>query len=177
VALGFAAQTSASNLISGLFLLGERPFVVGDMIQVGGGSTGQVMSIDLLSVKLRTVDNLSVRVPNETLLKSELTNFTRYPIRRVDLEVTIAYGADLERARALLLAVASTHQLVLDEPRPQVVLRRLGEWGVEMQSLFWTRSENVLDARDAVLAATLDALGDAGIPHPAQQRLASVARP
>jgi small-conductance mechanosensitive channel len=177
VALGFAAQTSASNLISGLFLLGERPFVVGDMIQVGAGSTGQVMSIDLLSVKLRTVDNLSVRVPNETLLKSELTNFTRYPIRRVDLDVTIVYGADLERARALLLAVASTHQLVLDEPRPQAFLRRLGEWGVEMQLLFWARSENVLDARDAVLASALEALGDAGLQHPAELRLAALPRP
>ena len=77
VALGFAAQTSASNLISGLFLLGERPFVVGDVIRLASGITGEVVGIDLLSVKIRTFDNLLVRVPNETLLKSELTNLTR----------------------------------------------------------------------------------------------------
>ena len=67
VALGFASQTSASNLISGLFLIGERPFVVGDIITVGT-RTGEVTSIDLLSVKLRTFDNLFVRIPNETLI-------------------------------------------------------------------------------------------------------------
>lgn len=64
-AIGFASQTSLSNLISGLFLLGERPFEVGDLIIVGG-TRGIVLSIDLLSVKLRTPDNLFVRLPNES---------------------------------------------------------------------------------------------------------------
>ena len=65
VAVGFASQTSASNLISGLFLVAERPFSVGDVITLGA-TTGEVLSIDLLSVKLRTLDNLYVRIPNET---------------------------------------------------------------------------------------------------------------
>ena len=84
VAVGFASQTSASNFISGLFLTLERPFSVGDVIRVGT-TTGEVLSIDLLSVKLRTYDNLMVRIPNETLIKSEMTTLTRFPIRRYDL--------------------------------------------------------------------------------------------
>ncbi len=83
VAVGFASQTSASNLISGLFLIVERPFSVGDVITLGN-TTGEVLSIDLLSVKLRTFDNLYVRIPNETVIKSEVTTLTKFPNRRID---------------------------------------------------------------------------------------------
>src|SRR5690554_7225950 len=69
VAIGFASQTSASNIISGLFLVMEKPFEIGDMIEVDA-TAGEVIAIDLLSVKIRTPDNLFVRVPNETLIKS-----------------------------------------------------------------------------------------------------------
>jgi len=77
VALGFASQTSASNIISGLFLIGEKPFAVGDVIRVSG-TVGEVISIDLMSVKLRTFDNLFVRIPNETMIKTEVTNLMRF---------------------------------------------------------------------------------------------------
>jgi len=163
VALGFAAQTSASNLISGLFLLGERPFVVGDWIHVGN-TTGQVMSIDLLSVKLRTLDNVSVRVPNETMIKSEVVNYTRFPIRRVDLRVRVDYRADLDAARAALLAIAVELPLCLDEPRPQVVVKALGDAGVELQLSLWTTSDRVVELSDAAQQAMLDALARGGVP-------------
>ncbi len=79
VAVGFASQTSASNLISGLFLLAEKPFQIGDVIKVGD-TTGEVLTIDLLSVKLRTYDNLYVRIPNESLIKSQVTTLAfSYP--------------------------------------------------------------------------------------------------
>ena len=84
VAIGFASQTSASNLISGLFLLAEKPFAIGDTIRVGT-TTGEVLSVDLLSVKLRTFDNLYVRIPNESLIKAEMTNLTKFPIRRLEI--------------------------------------------------------------------------------------------
>ena len=100
VAIGFASQTSASNLISGLFLVAERPFSVGDNIRIGT-TTGEVLSIDLLSVKLRTFDNLFVRIPNETLIKSEVTTLTRFPIRRIDIMVGVAYKEDLKKVRSV----------------------------------------------------------------------------
>ncbi|MCB0384698.1 MAG: mechanosensitive ion channel, partial [Bdellovibrionales bacterium] len=73
VALGFASQTSASNLISGIFLIVEKPFVVGDTVRIGE-KEGFVLSIDLLSTQIRTFDNLMVRIPNETLMKSPIVN-------------------------------------------------------------------------------------------------------
>ena len=101
VALGFASQTSVSNLISGLFLIAERSFVVGDLLEVNG-RTGFVMSIDLLSVKLRTFDNLMMRVPNEEMIKTTVLNLTRFPIRRLDLQVGVAYKEDTKRVRKIL---------------------------------------------------------------------------
>ena len=90
VAIGFASQTSVSNVISGFFLLGEQPFVVDDVIQIGD-TVGRVLSIDTLSVKLRTFDNKFVRLPNESIIKSQVTNLTRFPIRRLDVNVGVAY--------------------------------------------------------------------------------------
>ena len=106
VAIGFASQTSASNIISGLFLVAERPFSVGDLIKVGE-TTGEVLSIDLLSVKLRTFDNLFVRIPNETLIKSEVTTLTRFPIRRIDLSIAVALKEDIKAVILYLLLFIS----------------------------------------------------------------------
>lgn len=149
VAVGFASQTSASNLISGLFLLAERSFVVGDIIKVGG-TTGEVLAIDLLSVKLRTFDNLMVRVPNETVIKSEITNMSRFPIRRYDLQLGVAYKEDLGRVRKLLLAVADANPLCLEEPAPIFIFQGFGTSSLDVQFSVWARRENYLDLRNSI---------------------------
>lgn len=141
VAIGFASQTSASNLISGLFLFGERPFVVGDYIEVDGVK-GEVLSIDLLSTKLRTFDNLLVRIPNESLIKSRFINLTHFPIRRIDLILSLDYRENLERFRQILLKVVSETFLCLDEPAPKFVILGLAESGVEIRFSIWTKKEN-----------------------------------
>jgi small-conductance mechanosensitive channel len=139
VALGFASQTSASNLISGLFLAVERSFEVGDAISVGA-TTGEVLSIDLLSVKLRTFDNRFVRVPNESLIKADFINFTRFPIRRADILVSVAYKEDLARVRRLLFELAASQPKVLEEPRPLVFVLGFGASGVDLQFSCWAPS-------------------------------------
>ncbi|MEZ4461280.1 MAG: mechanosensitive ion channel [bacterium] len=81
-------------MISGLFLLGERPFVVGDTLQIND-TVGEVVSIDLLSVTIRTFDNLAVRVPNETLLKTTFSEPDAFlPIRPLDILLGVAYRED-----------------------------------------------------------------------------------
>jgi len=150
VALGFASQTSASNLISGLFLLGERPFSVGDVIQIGG-RTGAVLSVDLLSVKLRTFDNLFVRVPNETLIKSEIVNLTRNPIRRIDIDLRLAYGEDLDKVRTILRELAEDDPDVLEEPEPVVWVDRLGDSAIHVRFLVWASNrQGFYDVRSRV---------------------------
>ena len=149
VAMGFSAQTSASNLISGLFLMTEGPFVVGEVIQVAG-TTGEVLSIDLLSVKLRTFDNLYVRVPNETLVKAQITNLTRHPIRRYDLQVSVGYDAKLAKVREVLMEVAEKNPLALREPHPLIIFQSFGESAVNLQFSVWTARDNYLDLRNGL---------------------------
>jgi small-conductance mechanosensitive channel len=149
VAIGFASQTSASNLISGLFLVGERPFGIGDVIRVGATS-GEVLSVDLLSVKLRTFDNLFVRIPNETLIKSEVVNLSRFPIRRIDLLLGIAYKEDIARVRALLLAIAEDDPLCLEEPKPLFIVVGFGASSIDLQFSVWAKRENFLEVKNAL---------------------------
>jgi small-conductance mechanosensitive channel len=149
VAVGFAAQTSASNLISGIFLMSEGPFVVGEVIQVAG-TTGEVLSIDLLSVKLRTFDNLYVRVPNETLVKAQITNLTRHPIRRYDMQVSVGYDAKIANVTAVLMDVAAKNPLALREPRPVIIFQSFGESAVNLQFSVWTARDNYLDLRNSI---------------------------
>jgi len=150
VAIGFAAQTSLSNLISGLFLLGERPFEVGDLILVGE-TRGIVLSIDLLSVKLRTLDNLLVRMPNETLIKSELTNITRFPIRRLDINVGVAYREDPKKVVRLLKEIADANPISLNEPEPLVVFENFGASSLDFMLGVWFEKSKFLELKNSIM--------------------------
>lgn len=169
VALGFASQTSASNLISGLFLIGERPFSVGDVIKVGD-ATGEVLSIDPLSVKLRTFDNLMVRVPNETLVKTQLTNLSRFPIRRLDMQIGVGYRTDLKQLRDVLMGVAERNPVCLEEPKPLFIFLEYGDSALKIQLSVWARREKFLDLRNSMHEGVKAALDEAGIDIPFPQR-------
>lgn len=165
VAIGFAAQTSASNLISGIFLMAEQPFVIGDTIEVESAK-GEVISVGLLSVRLRTVDNLLVRIPNETMLKSNVTNLTHYPVRRLEMKIGVAYGENPARVRRVLLEVANANPICLEEPKPRVTIVRFGESSVDLELLAWTTRDRYLDLRDRLHEEILHAFAAGGIEIP-----------
>jgi len=169
VAVGFASQTSASNLISGLFLIVERPFSVGDVISLGGTS-GEVLSIDLLSVKLRTFDNLYVRIPNETVIKSEVTTLTKFPIRRIDLQLGVAYKEDIAKVRNLLFRIAADNPLSLEEPKPLFIISGFGDSAVNLQFSLWVKRENFLDLKNSIQEQIKTGFAEAGIEIPFPQR-------
>ena len=167
VAIGFASQTSASNLISGLFLIGEKAFQVGDVLKVGT-DIGEVVSIDLLSVKLKTPDNLFVRIPNESLIKSTVINLTRYPIRRADLVIGVAYREDIKAVSDLLLELAAQEIRVLREPQPFCIVTDFGASSVDLQLSFWCRRELFRELKSHMMMtikAEFDAR-DIEIPYP-----------
>lgn len=167
IALGFASQTSVSNVISGLFLIAERPFVVEDLIEVGG-VIGRVVSIDTLSVQLRTFDNRMVRIPNETLVKSQMINITRFPIRRVDVKIGVAYREDAARIRALLLDIAEQNPTCLMEPEPVVIFEGFGESSLNFLFGVWATQANFLKLKNGIqedIKARFDAEG-VEIPFP-----------
>jgi small-conductance mechanosensitive channel len=169
VALGFASQTSASNLISGLFLIAERPFVVNDVVRIGN-LTGEVLSVDALSVKIRTFDNLFVRVPNEEIIKTEITNLTYFPLRRVDVRMGVAYREDLVRVEEILRGVARQIPIALEDPSPLFIVRGFGESSMDFQFSVWGSRDRYLDLLNAVHIGIKKAFDEAGIEIPFPHR-------
>lgn len=162
VALGFASQTSASNIISGLFLVGERPFEEGDFVIIGGVS-GQVLSVELLSVKLRTFDNLFVRVPNEVAMKSTITNISRFKIRRMDLIMRFPPDAPLSRVKQILDQTADDAPYILTQPAPAVLFSGFAEGMVELQLSAWASADGFGETRAKWVVELLAALRDGGM--------------
>ncbi|AYA02788.1 mechanosensitive ion channel family protein [Acinetobacter sp. WCHAc010034] len=152
VALGFASQTSASNLISGMFLIGEGSFEIGDTIQItlirGNSIEGEVISIDLLSVKLLTQDNVYVRLPNEQLIRAPVHNLSKFPIRRIPITLAINFHEDIIKVREVLLDVAQKYPLVLADPKPAVTVTAFRESSIELLFAVWCQQENFLKVRD-----------------------------
>jgi small-conductance mechanosensitive channel len=169
VALGFASQTSASNVISGLFLMIEQPFTLGDVVQIGG-TTGEVLSIDLLSVKLRMFNNTYVRVPNESVIKSEVRTLTRFPIRRLDMKIGVSYVEDLEKVRRILLELVERNPLGLEQPAPQIFLEEFGASSVDLQYSVWATKENYVALKNSLMEEVKMAFDAEGIEIPFPQR-------
>lgn len=168
VSLGFASQTSASNIISGLFLIAEKPFVVGDSITTGDTS-GQVISIDLLAVKIRTSDNTMIRIPNETLIKSSVTNLTRFRTRRFDLQLGVGYQEDIAKIRDILLAMADEQPLCLKDPAPALYFLNFGPSTVNLQFSAWATKNNFVAMKNTIPEQVKKALEENKIEMPFPQ--------
>ncbi len=136
IALGFAAQTSVSNFISGFFLVSEKTFTVGDILSVENIS-GEVYSIDALSVKIRTFDNKLVRIANETLIKSMVTNITPFSVRRMNIKLSVTHETSIDRVRAVLLDIADRLPSVLKSPEPFFMVESFGKDGTDIFFGVW----------------------------------------
>ncbi len=169
VALGFASQTSVSNIISGLFLMGEQPFTVGDVIKISD-ITGEILSIDLLSIKLRTLDNKFIRIPNEAIIKSQVINITRFPIRRVDITLSVGYREDLSRIRELLFKITYDNQLALAEPEPVMVIAGLGDSGINLTLMVWGKKQDFMNLKNQLYERIKNQFQNSNIEIPFPQR-------
>jgi small-conductance mechanosensitive channel len=174
VAVGFAAQTSVSNVISGLFLRIDRPFLVGDVIEVAG-LKGEVLSIDFLSCKFRTFDNILVRVPNETMVKSDIKNLTFFPIRRIDFKIGVSYKENMKRVHEILLDVATRNPLSLEDPAPLFIFEGFGDSSLNLQFSVWTVRENLILLQNSILQEIKSAFDNAGVEIPYPHRTVIIA--
>ncbi len=165
IAIGFASQTSVSNIISGIFLISEKPFIIGDSIQIGN-TTGTVISIDLLSIKVKTVDNRFVRIPNENMLKSEVTNITRYPIRRLNLNLTVAYNDDLDKVITVLQQIAFKEPMALKNPEPVVLIEQYLATGIHILFGVWSTQDNIIPIKNLLMLKIKDEFAKQGIGIP-----------
>jgi len=167
IAVGIASQKSLGNIISGFFLVSDKTFEVGDVIKVGT-TTGIVHGLDLLSVKLRTFDNTFIRIPNDQIITTEITNITRFPIRRLDFHLQVAYKDDLEVVKKTLLSIARENPLCLDEPEPFYLYKDFGSSGIEILFAVWFEKSNLVEVKNSVFEAVKNRFAEEGIEIPFQ---------
>lgn len=168
IAIGFAAQTSVSNVISGLFVITERAFKIGDIIEISG-IIGTVQSIDLLSVALKTFDSQYVRVPNETIIKANLINYSHFPLRRIKTELSVPYGIDLRRVETILIDTAKKNRFIVDDPAPSVLWTAFASSGISCALLAWTSVQDYGSARNSIFIDIDERLKAEGIEIPFDQ--------
>ncbi|HDT12917.1 MAG TPA: mechanosensitive ion channel family protein [Candidatus Aminicenantes bacterium] len=137
VGIGFGLQNITANFVAGLVLLFERPIKVGDRIMVGDVE-GDVEEIGIRSTKIRTLNNVSIIVPNSQFTSSNIVNWSHGDPRvRLDIDVGVSYGSDLDLVLQSLKEVALENPKVLEEPEPDVLLREFGDSSWNMRLRLW----------------------------------------
>jgi small-conductance mechanosensitive channel len=143
IAIGFAAKDTLSNLIAGVLLIIDRPFEVGDRIEVwsapvGSATWGDVVDIGLRATKIKTTDNIVIIIPNNEIMKRDIVNYTIISTNiRVRINVGVAYDADIEKVKNLILDVADGVDWISKSPAPKVVVKSFGESSVDLQLRVW----------------------------------------
>ena len=168
--VGLALQGSLSNFAGGVLIIMLKPFRVGDyIIDNGSGKEGVVDRIDLFYTKLITGDNKAIVIPNGALSNAAITNVTQYDKRRVDLAFGIGYADDIEKAKAILLDVASNDEEVLKDPAAVAIVTALDASQVSITVRAWCKTEDYWGVYFRVLEKGKKALDDNGIEIPFNQ--------
>jgi small-conductance mechanosensitive channel len=172
VGIGFGLQNIASNFISGLVILAERPITIGDRVEVAGVA-GQVQQIRARSTVILTNDNITMIVPNTKFIDSPVTNWTYGDPRvRFRIPIGVAYGSDLEKVRNALLEVAREDSHVLPQPEPTVFLETFGGSSINLELVVWSKEMSYRPRRfrSDLNFAIAQKLREAGIEIPGPQR-------
>ena len=140
VTIGFAARDAFSNLISGLLIFLDRPFVIGDLVEVGD-NYGHVDQITLRSTRIITSDGKMLAVPNNEMINSTVASYTNFPNLRLDIPVTVGVSEDTQHVRQLLLDVVKGDPDYLEIPSPRVVVTELNDYNVAMELQVWLKDE------------------------------------
>ena len=164
--VGFAAKDALSNMISGLLIYWDRPFVIGDLLEVGT-HYGRVDRITLRSTRVITPDGRMLAVPNTEIINRTVASYTNFPHIRIDVPVTVAVDEDIGRVRALLLELVSGSDEYMDDPRPEVVVTQLNDYNVELELRAWAHDERRhQQLRPALREAVFETLTRAGVDMP-----------
>ncbi len=169
--IGFAFRDIAENFLASLLISMQRPFATGDLIEVAG-HTGFVQRVNTRATLLMTLDGNHVQIPNATIYKQTITNFTANPYVRFDFTVGIGYEDAIAEAQTIAMAVLRDHQTVIDDPEPMVLAETLGPSTVNLRVYFWVNgsSHSGLKVRSSVIRLVKRAFEEAGISMPDEAR-------
>ena len=169
IAIGFAAKDSLSNLFSGVFIIADAPYKVGDYIVLDKGGRGKVVNIGLRSTRILTRDDIEVTIPNSIIGNSMIINQSGGPHEkmRVRLKIGVAYGSDVDRVKEILVETAKADPLVCTIPEPRIRFRQFGASSLDFELLFWVESPEVRGrVVDAMNTAVYKKLNDESIEIP-----------
>lgn len=167
--VGFASQNIVGNMVSGLFLMTERPIKVGNMVNIDGNS-GTVEDITLISTIIRTYDGLYVRIPNQTVFTTTITNYVANVARRFEYVVGIRYVDDADRAIEIIKNIIEQHPFTLKNPSPSVFVDNLGDNAVNIIVRIWAPSTDWYNVKTELLWTMKKKLEENDIEIPFPQR-------
>lgn len=164
--IGFAARDSLSNLISGLIIFLDRPFVIGDLVEIDG-RYGEVQRITLRSTRIVTVDGKMLAVPNIDVVNKTVTSYTNFPHLRIDLPVTIGVNENINKARQILLDLVKNNPIYMDDPAPKVVVQELNDYNTLIVLKVWIDNErDHIPERDKLREEINETFNNANIDMP-----------
>lgn len=169
LAIGLALRDSLSNFAGGVLMIVFKPYKVGDYVEMQGQG-GTVQAIQILNTVLLTPDNKTVFIPNGPIINGNVTNHTNEHKRRVEVNLGIGYGSDIDVARKTLLAIVNADQRVLSEPAPDVVVAELGESAVVLRVRAWVSTPDYWSVIFAIQEQAKKSFDVAGIEIPFPQR-------
>ena len=152
--IGFAAMNTIGNAIAGIIVMTSRPFKIGDRIYFNG-KFADVVAVDLIYTRMKTLDNVLVSVPNQELLKSEIDNYGKNRMTRRKCSITAGYELNAEQVKTALLEAASKTEAILKDPEPYVWITSLGDFAVEYTLHVFTNKTKHLPEIDATLKRTV----------------------
>ena len=170
IILGFASQNIVGNLISGIFLMIEKPIKIGDQVQISETS-GFVTDIRIISTHIRTYDGLLVRIPNQQVFTSNITNLVGFPVRRFDLTVGIRYSDDADNAISVIMDLIDKEPFALLNPEPSVYVSELGASSVNLTIMIWAPISEWFDLKSNLVLAIKKTLEEKGIEIPFPQHV------
>lgn len=168
VAIGFAAQTTVSNLISGIFILTEKTMKIGDFIEVDG-IMGTVDRVSLLSIWIHTPDNQFIRIPSSAIINTKLKNYSTFDYRRYVFDVSVDYSTDLDKAVEVLKSVPGKCKFVVKnnpDYASKVLLTDCRDSGIGMNLIVWCESANFFDLKTEVCLNVVKTFNENGINIP-----------
>jgi len=164
--IGFAAKDALSNMISGIFIFWDRPFVIGDLVEVGG-QYGRVDSITMRSTRVVTPDGRMLAVPNSTVVNTTVASYTNFPHLRLDVGFTVAVHEDIANVRRIALSVCDDGDTYMTEPAPSVVVTALNDYNIALELRVWMHDEKKhVATRLALREALFEALRSANVDMP-----------
>lgn len=166
VALGL--QNTLASLANGILLIFTKPFKAGDFVDIGGTS-GTVKEIKLFSVKLVTGDNLTVVIPNNTVFGSTIINYSKMPVRRLDLVLSVSYDSDVDKVKQVVTEYVAKDERIKKDPAPFFRLTEYGASSLDFTLRVWTDVSDFWNVRFDLLEGFLKLFAENGIEIPYDQ--------